>query len=173
MGVRLYGNSSTWNDVLWGNNINRQKILESGRSSFEIGDQYVTLSLDLATINYPEDIRLAFFSHSSRPVTRIYNSSLGIYNYIDCSHSDVTGYATVPPPQFQISSSPNPLELRPSEEKPVQIQIKSDASIDSVALITPNITENEIQTDLSSGVISIRPFGNSTTTLSVEALDNS
>jgi hypothetical protein len=89
-----------------------------------------------------------------------------------CDNYDITSYATVPLPQFQIFSSPNPLELRPREEKTVQLKIKSEASIDSVALVSSNVTESGIQTNLTSELISIRPFGNGTTTLRVEALDN-
>jgi hypothetical protein len=86
---------------------------------------------------------------------------------MSCDNWDITSYTTISPPQFRISSSPNPLELRPA-----QLQIKLEASIDSVAIITINITESGIQTNLTSDQISIRPFGNGTTTLRVEALDN-
>jgi hypothetical protein len=91
---------------------------------------------------------------------------------MSCDNWDITSYTTRPPPQFRISSSPNPLEIRPGEEKPAQLRIKSESSIDSVSLITTNITESGIQTNLTSDQISIRPFGNGTTTLRVEALDN-
>ena len=140
------------------------KFLESKLNSFEIEDQYVTMSLDLATINHPENFNLFFYT-GFRPDLN-YRSEIGC----DSDLIDTAGFVIVPPPEFQISSSPNPLELRPGEEKNVQLRIKSEANIDSYASISTKKTEDDIQTNLSSDLISILPFGNGITTIKVMAL---
>ena len=89
-----------------------------------------------------------------------------------CDFVDLTNFAIVPPPQFQISSSPNLLELRAGEEKTIQLRIKSEANINSYALISTDVIENDIQSKFTSDQISIPPFRNGPTSLRIMALEN-
>jgi hypothetical protein len=130
-------------------------------NSFEIGDQYVTLSFDLGAINFPENIKLFFATGSHLDL-----------DGITCKLIDTTNFVVIPPPQFPISSSPNPLELRPGEEKSVQLQINSEANVNANASIYTREMESGLISNLTSNEISILPFGNGTTTLRITALND-
>jgi hypothetical protein len=164
--MNVYRNNTdrSWAQELIESSSPNAKFFKSARSSFEIGDQFVTMNFDLATINYPEDIKLFFATSSSLiPGNNTDNT---------CDLVDLTNFAIIPPPQFQLSSSPNPLELRAGEEKTIQLQIKSEANINSYASISADAIDNDIRSDFTSDLLSLLPFGNGSTTLRIRALEN-
>jgi hypothetical protein len=78
-------------------------------------DNYITLPLDSRSLNYPSKYRLAFIADDAFIKDRHF-----------CSLFDSTNFVSIPPPQINITSSPNSLELRPGEQKSVELEIKSE-----------------------------------------------
>ena len=86
---------------------------------------------------------------------------------------DTSNWALIPPPQFNITTSPNSVELRPGEDgKNIELQIKSDSIEPSQAsFLLTNQTKGITATWLGPNKTSIPRSGEATTHLSVKALD--
>lgn len=125
------------------------------------GQNYINFIFDLKTANYPKNYRIFF---SAIP---FFNNENGK----NCVLMDITNYLSAPPPEFNISATPNNVELRPGEEKTVQLTIQSKTNLDAKALLWTNST-NSIIANLTSKEISILPYNIATSTLKVKALKN-
>jgi hypothetical protein len=124
---------------------------------------YIDLSLDLSRLNYPEQYSVVFsvFDYFIR-------------NGRACALSDITSRVHIPPPTFNLSTSPSSVELRPGEEKNIRLQLRSNSNIPAkVHFILDNDTlRDRIISDLSADEISIPPYGLVTSNLKLRSLEN-
>jgi hypothetical protein len=155
----------------------RTRVLEEWKKdvSFYKKDDpyYIFFSVDLSKINFPKQYRAVFY----------------IVNYFVLKHHmcrlvDTTPWVIIPPPQFTISTitPSNPLELRPGEERNIEVTIKGNTHLPSEAFLTPTYYSNNnnnisyskkvIQASFTPNTTSIIPYGSGTSTLRVKALDN-
>jgi hypothetical protein len=79
-------------------------------------DRYVDLTFDLGSIGYPEKYEILFYTEQ-RIACQKQNCKTVIYDFTD--------WILIPPPRISLSISPNPLSLRPGEEKPVDVEVNS------------------------------------------------
>ncbi len=123
---------------------------------------HVSFSLDLHELNYPSKYEL-FFS----------TNAVFVKDRHLCSLRDTSNWALVPPPQFNITTSPNSVELRPEENgKNIELQIKSDSIEPSNASLLLTIpTKDIVATWLGPNKTSIPRSGEATTHLSLKASD--
>jgi hypothetical protein len=146
-----------------------RKVLElkPNYTIFSVQDmepRYLNLSLDMAALNYPDQYDLLFSAYD-----------YFIEDYRICPMSDITTRVYVPPPEFVISSTPSSVELRPGEQKTVNLQLKSNANIKSQVLFSTNETDelkNNIESNFSSNKISVPFNGIVTSKLDIVALEN-
>ena len=135
--------------------------MEPNYNKISNGNYYLLFSFNLASVNYPQKYKLVFY------VTDYY-----LKNHRLCRLVDTTNWAVIPPPEFEMTASPNSVELRPGDEAKIALQIKGNTNLQSEAfLITNNSTEN-ITSNLISNKISIPPSAVGTATLDVKALPN-
>lgn len=80
----------------------------------------ILFSFDLKKINYPDSYKLIFF------ITNYY-----VYHHELCRLIDTTNWVLAPPPEFNISFSPNSIELRPGEGKNIGITVNGNSNIES------------------------------------------
>ena len=73
---------------------------------------YVPLSIDLSYINFPTTYDVYFVT------TSLYNTTKGLCNIID-----TTSFTPIPPPKMNITLIPSTLELRPGEQKSIEVTI--------------------------------------------------
>jgi hypothetical protein len=137
------------------------KILETYDLTYNNSyENFVDFSLDLGSIGLPNQYNVIFFADT-------YLAD------INCYLGDVTNLIAIPPPQFILSVTPSSLELRPGDEKNMQLKINSNTSINSnIYLSTYSDKDNEIKANLTSTLISLLPFNTATSTLKVKALEN-
>jgi hypothetical protein len=121
---------------------------------------YVNLSFDLAKLNYPNQYDLFFYAQDNF----IKNGRL-------CRLVDITQRIFVPPPEFVISTLPNSVELRPGEEKNIQVQVKANTSIASQVLLYTNNTKG-ITLNFNSNRTAIPSFGVATSYLNIKVPQN-
>ena len=107
---------------------------------------FVLLSVDMATLGYPESYKVIFFA--------IKGEASDVYRRI----GDYTNWALIPPPKMTMSITPNPLELRQGEEKEIEMQLKSDSEFQSLVYISAAEHPN-IDLDYPSQGLQMSPFG--------------
>jgi hypothetical protein len=91
---------------------------------FEYGKRYVDLSTDLDVIGSPDKFRIIFYALEEKQ-----DSPLIV---------DFTNWAYIPPPEFILSTTPSPIELRQGDRKNIMVQLKSTA--DNLPLLVDNFT---------------------------------
>jgi hypothetical protein len=147
---------------------------------FEEGGKYIHLSLDLRLLGFPKAYEIIFLQHET--------NMTGINNHtspeVDCpalpSDTKVLYNAMphiyIPPPEFDISISPDHLELRPNEEQSAVVTINSTAILEaradiSIRELSPGNNKN-LDLTLSSNNVTIPAQGTSSLLLSVHAKEN-
>jgi hypothetical protein len=137
--------------------------IENFTGFYENGKNYIHFSTDLDKVALSEEFDLFFY------VTDNYISNDGF----SCRFTDFTDIVTLPTPIFTISTSSPFIELKPSEEKIIELQLNTSSKRDSVAsLFTKNMTNN-VEIDIIPKKIFVPSSGLSTTQLYVKALKNS
>ncbi len=88
---------------------------------FSDNQNYIPLSLDLNSITSPSKYRVMYYA------TVIYNNNSKIV-------LDLTNWVDIPPPEFTISTLPEPVVLRQGEQKDIGVQLKSSAGVTTTAV---------------------------------------
>ena len=131
---------------------------------------YILFSFDLSKVNFPQQYRTVFY------ITDLYAKQHALCRMIDTTNWDI-----IPPPQFTITTKPNSLELRPGEERDIELLIKGNTHLPTEALISQygennknkwNIQSEGLNTSIPLNKISIPDFGTGTLNLHVKALNN-
>ena len=125
------------------------------------GQSYVELSVDLANVTYPSQYDLLF-----------YTNYLFIKDGHLCALSDISNRVYVPPPRFNMSTSPSNAYLRPGEKKIIEFQIKSNTNTRSDVFLSTNQTDHDIQLLASPKKLSIPPYGLTTSRLGADVSEH-
>jgi hypothetical protein len=128
---------------------------------FEREKNYVDLSMDLGPIGYPDKYAVVSYE------TETFTTQSGNV----CSLIDITDAVHIPPPEFILSTIPDSVVLRPGEEKKVELQIKSNTTLNSNVVFSSEPIE-ALNSTIIPKEISISPFGVATSTLYIKALEN-
>jgi hypothetical protein len=108
---------------------------------------YIPLSLDLNSITSPNKYRVLFYA------TVIYNN----YSKIVL---DLTNWVDIPPPEFTISTLPDPVVLRQGEQKDIGVQLKSSAGVSTTAVgFTPAENYSNIKVEFNPDKTNKSSFG--------------
>jgi hypothetical protein len=126
------------------------------------GKDHVNLSLDLEKINFPNQY-IALFG--------TYFASLdfpeGLCTYLDFADNG----AYVPPPEFAVSTSPNPLIVSPGEEKKVNLTINS--SIPAAPQLSLNTSSPKgLSLKFDPDIQTMTPDGITTSYATIKVLEN-
>lgn len=78
---------------------------------FKSGEKYVDLSMDLSEIGSPDNYRVIFYAIEKRQGSPLF--------------ADFTTWAYIPPPKFELSTNPDPVEVSQGESRTFTIQLKS------------------------------------------------
>jgi hypothetical protein len=118
----LYQMSSTGGFKLIGSKINFTQ--SSAESS--VGPGYVNLHLDLSSINFPSKYNILFYTAESLKSNEV---------------RQFTSWVNIPPPNLQITTSPNNINIRQGEEQLIPARIKSTSGFSNDVI---NITSDDI-----------------------------
>lgn len=133
------------------------KLQNNYTGFFQNGQRYIHLSVDLHSIGSPDKYKVLFYAREVKE---------------DGSFiTDYTKWVYIPPPEFFISSLPNPLILRAGEQKPITLELNSSTGFQPVvrfyAKAQPGIEVNSI-----SNQIQIPSYGIATIPLMVKVSRN-
>src|SRR5919199_4040655 len=148
--VEIQWSNGTWHrtSLEWGSD-NSYRILnvDQNYSSFFINNQnYVLLSLNLSTIVSPQSYKLMFYS------TALYGKSNFIY--------DLSSLIDIPPPEYNILTTPNPVVLRQGEQKIVGVQLKSTTgTIPQVINFTVKEHQSNLDVSFNPDKANVSSFG--------------
>jgi hypothetical protein len=117
---------------------------------------YVLLSFDLKDINYPRQYRVLF------SINAFFDR-----NNVNCQIADATNWVPVPPPEFQISTAPSSMTLRPGEERDISIYLNSSTSSRAVASLSTDPIEG-IEIQFTPDEISLPANGVTTSNMHVK-----
>lgn len=127
------------------------------------GKGYIDFYFDLKRANFPSQYNLVFstFAEFSRDS---YNCMVGI----------VTPWVSAPPPEFTIfTTETDSTVLRPSEERNIPLQIKSNTNLESqVAFSTDKNILSDLEATFIPEVTSIIPDSVTSSNLNIKALAN-
>ena len=156
--------SQTWKSSLEEGSVTGVKRfieMEDVTASFANEQNFVVFSLDLSKIGQPNQYNIILQTYTG------FVDKTGKF----CQLLDISNWAQIPPPQFQISTLPSSIIIRPGEEINVEIQIESTTNVKSnVELTTGKIEDLEL-TFLSEKAF-VPPNGIGTAVLKVKALEN-
>ena len=110
------------------------------------GYAYVQISADLSKMEYPQNYDITFYT---------------IYQKGNRYFSDVTNGYHIPPLKSVISLhlNPNPIDLRPGDEKTVKLQINSTTPSEPVVYFRINNQTADIKYSFDKDQLRIPPFG--------------
>jgi hypothetical protein len=162
------GSNNTWTkQVIETSAYDKTRLLEENDNSTDLFDtrdnSSVLFSFDLSKINSPQRYKIVF-----------YITDYFLKNHRYCTFVDTTNWVPIPPPVFTISANPNSAELRPGEEKSIDLQLKSNTDLQSQAILTiaNNSYGNDVQIDIvPNNKMSIPASGSGTYSLIIKALD--
>ena len=123
---------------------------------FQTGKGFVSLSLNLSNILYPNKYKVLFYAETKN------NSAESV---------DFTNWVHIPPPQIKISTNPRSLDLYRGEgQKSVEVIVNSTTGVVSVVrLSTSQPGSEDIKHTLYARVLPIASYGTATTSLKINA----
>lgn len=163
--ISQYADNRTWTQTVRELSLDgqAQRILNQTilKNFFINGQSYIPFHLNLESLNLPDQFYVYF---------SVFDDFL--LNGEECVLQDDTDFVAVPPPLYSISSSPTSLkDLRPGDEKHVEVNIKSLSSLPFQASLSAEKVQGlelTFKPDKLSGV----PAGISTSDLNVKVLSN-
>ena len=142
---------------------NERKILDQKHnyiSSSQRESGYIDLSLDLASVTSPEQYNVLFYT---------------MYVFIKdgrlCGISDISNRVYIPPPEYVVSPSPNPVGLRVGEEEIIELQVKANTSLKSYAVLSTGQIDG-INANFSSRGAYVPRDGSATLPLKINASED-
>lgn len=148
--LEIQWSNGTWHKTIleWSSD-NSYRILDIDQNYsdfFRNNQNYVLLSLDLDTIVSPRNYKLMFYS------TVLYGKSNFIY--------DLSSLIDIPPPQYDILTTPNPVVLRQGEQKIVGVQLRSTTGvIPEVINFTVKEHQSNIDVNFNPDKVNVSSFG--------------
>jgi hypothetical protein len=128
--------------------------------SFVPGQNYIDLSLDLNLLSYPSQYSIVAYAREAY-----------VEDSVFCQLVDVTDIVHIPPPDFGMSTLPSSISLLAGENKPVELQVKSNTNL--LSNISLSADQNPmINLTFEPKKLYIPPFGISSSLIHVKALDN-
>ena len=148
--VEIQWSNGTWHrtSLEWGSD-NSYRILNVDQNYsgfFRNNQNYVLLSLNLSTIVSPQNYKLMLYS------TALYGKSNFIY--------DLSSLIDIPPPEYNILTTPNPVVLRQGEQKVIGLQLKPTTGvIPQVINFTVEEHQSNIGVDFNPDKANVSSFG--------------
>lgn len=123
---------------------------------FEKGKGFVSLSLNLSSILYPQKYKVLFYAEAKDKKSDLV---------------DFTNWVHIPPPQIKISTNPRALDLyRGQGQKDVEVIVDSTTGVETaVRLSTSQSGVEDIIPNLYTRILPIASYGTGTTSLKINA----
>jgi hypothetical protein len=159
--IRWNNQTQTWTKILegWSPNGSQRTldVIYNYTGFFQKQKDFVVLSLDLSSLNYPDKYKVSFYAEIEDK---------------DITLTDFTRWVAIPPLELVISTSPNSLVLRPGEKKTIELKVNSTKGYEpTVALSTVNQTGN-VKANITFDKLRIPSYGVATTPMTISVANN-
>lgn len=128
---------------------------------YQPDNNYVEFANDLKTMNFPEKFRILFYTK---------------YDYIKdgryCPLVDIGDWGFVPTPEFNVTTSPSSLNLRPGDQKDIRLTVKSNAQEDFDIQFFAGESDKGVNATFSPKDMTVPVSSEAITNLKVKALAN-
>jgi hypothetical protein len=160
IGVGWNVQNETWTTtVVEFSPVGDEKVLNQYKYSIPLGKNYIDLSFNLESVNYPSLYDILFYAADDY-----------VKDGLLCRMTDLASRVYVPPPEFSITAMPSTVTLRPGDETNVELKVKSNTSIRSQVSLFLN-TSKDIQTSIIPNETFLSPNGIVTPILNIKALE--
>jgi hypothetical protein len=142
----------------------------NNNSSSFLGKRTISLSLNLRSVTLPDHYLVSFAGNETFYI-----------NKTPCIMVDHTNWYMIPPPQYLMSTSPSSINLRPGEERDIELQLRSTNLIPSIVNLSvkplrqiQNLNKPTLTLNESAGVstVAVPPQGTATSILHIKAQNN-
>jgi hypothetical protein len=152
----------TWNKTLYKWLPNNERIIldivDNYTGFSEKNKKYITLSLDLSSILYPDKYRLTFYAEERKE---------------DLSFTDFTKTIAIPPLELSISTSPTFLVLYPGERKTIEVMLNSTEGYEPTVVLSARSNAIDAYFGTEFGELRIPTLGVATIPMTVFAPEDS
>jgi hypothetical protein len=168
-----YAVTVQWNPISYTWSSTVEEFLANGTRTLQQNNNYtdfdntgnnghVNLSLDLGLIGSPAQYFLSFYAFDT-----------AIQERPACGLVDVIGHVFyVPPPDFSISVFPNPLQIRPGEERTIELRTNSSTIVNPLLSIPQVDKSHGLEISINPNRTFIPPGGMATSLVKVKANDS-
>jgi hypothetical protein len=153
-----------WIQVLEeGSAITEQKrLIEQSEPTkfYDEGKNYILFSIPLEKVGSPQQYNLLLSTYD-----------VFMQDDVMCYLVDITNWVQVPPPEFVITTTPNPILLRPDEKIPVEVQVKSLTNVKSNVQLSLDQVPG-LNIEIPSNTAYVPPLGIGTLLLEVSTTND-
>jgi hypothetical protein len=142
-------------------------VIRNYTSFFEKQKNFVQVSLDLNSVHYPTKYKVIFYAETKKAQKN--GDRISISDF-----SDFTRWVAIPPLELVITTSPTSLNLRPGEDKTIEVMVNSTKGYEpTVFLSTSNqsISDHNVKSYFNEGFGKLRipTYGVATTPMTISA----
>jgi len=160
--IRWNNETKTWTKTLteWASAVSGRILSKNDNLSSFYGEHsyYVLLPLDLENIQYPGKFRIIYYAESKKDAGPLL--------------TDFTKWINIPPPELQVATYPQTIELVQGESKTVELTINSTTGLESNVMLSSRYQGSDPVLDFSNKQLKIPSDGSASIPLTVTTSSN-
>jgi hypothetical protein len=160
--IRWNNETKTWTKTLteWASAVSGRILGRSDNLSSFYGEHsyYILLPLDLENIQYPSKFRVIYYAESKNDAGPLL--------------TDFTKWINIPPPELQVTTYPQSIELVQGESKTVQLTINSTTGLEPNVMLSSRYQGSDPVLDFSNKQLKIPSDGSASIPLTVTTSSN-
>jgi hypothetical protein len=160
--IKWNNQTRTWTKILteWSSAVSGRILNKVDNFSSFYGDHsyYVLLPIDLENIQYPSKFRVIYYAESKKDGGPLL--------------TDFTKWINVPPPELQVATYPQLIELRQGETKTVELTINSTSGSEPAVMLSSENQDTDPVLDFSAKKLKIPSNGFASIPLTVSTSSN-
>ena len=154
--------TKTWTKTLteWASAVSGRILSKIDNLSSFYGEHsyFVLLPLDLENIQYPGKFRIIYYAESKKDAGPLL--------------TDFTKWINIPPPELQVGTYPQSIELVQGESKTVELTINSTTGLESNVMLSSRYQDSDPVLDFSNKQLKIPSDGSASIPLTVTTSSN-
>ena len=160
--IRWNNETKTWTKTLteWASAVSGRILSKNDNLSsfYREHSYYVLLPLDLENIQYPSQFRVIYYAESKKDAGPLL--------------TDFTKWINIPPPELQVATYPQTIELLQGESKTVELTINSTTGLESNVMLSSRYQGSDPVLDFSNKQLKIPSDGSASIPLTVTTSSN-
>jgi hypothetical protein len=160
--IKWNNQTKTWTNILteWASAVSGRILSKTDnfRSFYGEHSSFVLLPLDLENIQYPNKFRIIYYAESKKDAGPLL--------------TDFTKWINIPPPELQVTTYPQSIELKQGESKTVELTINSTTGLGPDIMLSSKYQHTDPVLDFSTKKLKIPSDGSASIPLTVTTSSN-